>query len=156
MLVGKFLVWKIFRNLILPPIRILKSRIQILTLLTQSWNTLYIYSEINWILTVGSRYDQPQFSRDNDTRNRLFVSRKRGSGCWHVTFTYNGLCSGIPMPQKYGAIGRTRSYVAIGSDVAFGPRKTSDYAVMSEYDLHYFGSFCWKDSKTVVPKSTRH
>lgn len=60
------------------------------------------------------------------------------------------------MPQQNGAIGRARRDVAVGGDVALGPRQTRNDIEVAEDNLHYFCRFSQIDAETVVPETARN
>lgn len=106
-------------------------------------------------LTVGSRNDQPQLRRNDDAGNRLLVPRQSRPRRWHVPFADNRLGPRVPVPEEYGAVGRTGGDVAIRRDVALRPGKTSHHPVVSEYDLDDLGGLRGEDAEAVVPEAAR-
>lgn len=76
-----------------------------------------------------------------------------GTRCGHLPLAHNALRAGVPVPQEHGAVGRAGRNVAVGGDVALGPREARDDAKVAKDDLHDLGRLRGEDAETVVPEA---
>lgn len=95
-----------------------------------------------FVLTVRAWNYEAKLGRYNDRGDRLLVASKRRTRRWGFALSNNRLCSGVPMPQQYSAIGTAGSDVTIRCYVALAARQTRHDAVVAEHDLY---DFSWND-----------
>lgn len=104
-------------------------------------------------LTYRSRNNKSQLCANHHRRHCLLVARQCCSGRWHLSFAHDTLGTCVPVPEENGAVRGTGGYVAVGSDVALGPRQTRDHAKVAKDNLHDLGRLRGENPETVVPET---